>query len=571
MPVLGLVLAMLLVAAWPVLAEETTLQQTSPAPGSSIDPAVQSIWNRTDGPVANHEIARTWIWGPSPIVSTTEYYENSPTGFRTNIYFDKGRLDILDPTMSRDNLWYVSGALLSSELLSGRVQLGENTFVQREPAEIAIVGDYRQSNPVTYASLSKLSSVWTDPSVTDGSYSPPRYTSRVGQAVTDLLLPDGTVIADGAAARGVTISSYEEITGHNIAGPFLEWAANYPLPWAYLLGLPITEPYWVKAQVGGEDRMALVQVFERRVLTYTPGNSPGWEVESGNMGLHYRIWRGLPVDEPIDPQFAPLAYDVPFGEELVTAALERYIDPYMLVSVMQVSSGGNPFASESNGGIGLMAVRESELQGVSGSLFDPSLNAEYGAKSLAYWMVQFLDWRSILGAYYSGGAADWSNWELNEWVDEVLSTYDRLVDEYDADVSEFKLKPPAAATPVSGDMIGEGPAAYYRASYDAAFWREAMRKHAGWGNAIENWKPDPNDFYCVHPDFLVGERLRLVANGVTLECTIGDRVATPHQAQWRAKWAVEMNWPLFVALGLDKNNKVQVYYLAPTAGAGPVG
>src|SRR5690606_5036406 len=117
-----------------------------------------------------------------------------------------------------------------------------------------------------------------DPPVTDGSYSPPRYTSRVGQAVTDLLLPDGTVIADGAAARGVTISSYEEITGHNIAGPFLEWAANYPLPWAYLLGLPITEPYWVKAQVGGEDRMALVQVFERRVLTYTPGNSPGWEV-----------------------------------------------------------------------------------------------------------------------------------------------------------------------------------------------------------------------------------------------------------------------------------------------------
>ncbi len=559
LPMLGLVLAILLVTAWPVLAEDVTLQQTTPAT-RSIDPAVQSIWTQTDGPVANHEIARTWIWGPSAIVSTTEYYQNSPTGFRTNIYFDKGRLDILDPTMSSDDLWYVSGALLSSELLSGRIQLGEETFVQREPADIAIVGDYRQSNPVTYASLSKLSSVWTDPQ---------RFGSRVGQPVTDLLRPDGTVVADGASAMGVSVSSYEEITGHNIAGPFLEWAANYPLPWAYLLGLPITEPYWVNAQVGGESRMALVQVFERRVLTYTPGNSPGWEVESGNMGLHYRLWRGLPVDEPIDAEFAPLAYDVPFGEELVSAALERYVDPYMLVSVMQVSSGGNPFASESNGGIGLMAVRESELQGVSGSLYDPQLNAEYGSKSLAHFMVQFLDWRSILGAYYAGGTADWSNWELTEWVDEVLSNYDRLIAEYGADVSEFELKPPAATIRADGEAIGEGPAAYYRASYDAAFWHEAMRKHSGWGNAIDDWKTDPNEYYCVHPDYLVGERLRLVANGVTLDCTIGDRVATPHQTQWRAKWAVEMNWPLFVALGLDKNNNVQVFYLDPTTQANP--
>jgi len=34
-----------------------------------------------------------------------------------------------------------------------------------------------------------------------------------------------------------------------------------------------------------------VQVFERRVLTYTPGNPPGWDVEAGNVGLHYYEWR----------------------------------------------------------------------------------------------------------------------------------------------------------------------------------------------------------------------------------------------------------------------------------------
>src|SRR5690606_2311216 len=113
-------------------------------------------------------------------------------------------------------------------------------------------------------------------------------------SINDLLKPDGTVVQGGAPNMGVTVADYEPITGHNIAAPFLEWAENYPLPWAYLLGLPITEPYWVNAQVDGENKLVMVQVFERRVLTYTPGNSPGWEVESGNMGLHYRLWRGLP-------------------------------------------------------------------------------------------------------------------------------------------------------------------------------------------------------------------------------------------------------------------------------------
>src|SRR5690606_36261423 len=98
---------------------------------------------------------------------------------------------------------------------------------------------------------------------------------------------------------------------------------------------------------------------------------------------------------------------------------------------------------------------------------------------------------------------------------------------------------------------------------DKAFWEAAMAKHAGWGNAIPGWKPDPKGYYCVHPDYLVGERLRLVANDRVIDCTIGDRVAVPHQAQWRAKWAIEVNWPLFAALGLDKKNYVEVYYLAP--------
>jgi hypothetical protein len=37
--------------------------------------------------------------------------------------------------------------------------------------------------------------------------------------------------------------------------------------------------------------VVLVQVFERRVLTYTPSNPDGWKVEAGNVGQHYYTWR----------------------------------------------------------------------------------------------------------------------------------------------------------------------------------------------------------------------------------------------------------------------------------------
>ena len=43
--------------------------------------------------------------------------------------------------------------------------------------------------------------------------------------------------------------------------------------------------------VGGIQHQVLVQVFERRVLTYTPSNPDGWKVEAGNVGQHYYTWR----------------------------------------------------------------------------------------------------------------------------------------------------------------------------------------------------------------------------------------------------------------------------------------
>jgi hypothetical protein len=57
------------------------------------------------------------------------------------------------------------------------------------------------------------------------------------------------------------------------------------------MGYPISEPYWARAKVGGVEQDVLVQAFQRRVLTYTPSNPSGWQVEMGNVGRHYYQWR----------------------------------------------------------------------------------------------------------------------------------------------------------------------------------------------------------------------------------------------------------------------------------------
>ena len=113
----------------------------------------------------------------------------------------------------------------------------------------------------------------------------------------------------------------------------------------------------------------------------------------------------------------------------------------------------------------------------------------------------------------------------------------------------------------SAAFRASGPAAYYDPDYDRAWWDRTVGLHASWGNAVAGWQVDPNGYYCVHPDFAPGQRLRLSANGVTLDCTIGDSVRLEDQAMWRSRWAVELSWDTFQALGLAANNSVEVFAL----------
>jgi hypothetical protein len=74
------------------------------------------------------------------------------------------------------------------------------------------------------------------------------------------------------------------------------------------MGFPITEPYWTRAITAGREQWVLVQLYERRALTYTPTNPAEFQVEMGNVGQHYFRWRyrgGAPVPGPGTPTPAP--------------------------------------------------------------------------------------------------------------------------------------------------------------------------------------------------------------------------------------------------------------------------
>jgi hypothetical protein len=174
-------------------------------------------------------------------------------------------------------------------MVLGRIAVGQNRFTVRSPARVPLAGDPAPQNPdaPTYASLHPHSSL------VSGVHAP----NRTGQLIREVLWRDGTVTSDDSLVSfGVTVAAYDEVTGHNIARPFVDWLGQQTWDPLYVVGRPIADPYWVRVRVSGELRWVLVQAFERRILTYTPDNDPSWRVEMGNVGRHYYEWRyGTPA------------------------------------------------------------------------------------------------------------------------------------------------------------------------------------------------------------------------------------------------------------------------------------
>ncbi|GIV97854.1 MAG: hypothetical protein KatS3mg057_2511 [Herpetosiphonaceae bacterium] len=261
------------------------------APGGNfVDPAFAAIWQRSDGPVAGSVTRRSWMWGPQALVARAEVYDQSPGGLRQVQYFDKARMEITNYAGDRSSLWFVTNGLLVRELIEGRVQIGDVTYVNFTPAEIVIAGDLDDPHAPTYASFRDLPGPTGD---------------RTGELVGETLNRQGEVGSyDGPARPETRLVTYIPETGHNIPQIFWDFfnqqgpisvdgaITHGPVvDWIFAMGYPISEPYWTHVRVGGTPRWVLVQAFERRVLTYTPDNPQGWRVEMGNVGLHYYYWR----------------------------------------------------------------------------------------------------------------------------------------------------------------------------------------------------------------------------------------------------------------------------------------
>ncbi|HEY0604668.1 MAG TPA: beta-galactosidase [Herpetosiphonaceae bacterium] len=268
----------------------------APAPynGAFATPNFQRVWERTDRPVAEGRLSqpRTWLWGPQPITAAhREPYANSPEGSRQVQYFDKSRMEINNPASGQ-----VTNGLLVVEMITGRVQVGDDAFTDAAPAEQAVAGDPTQTNPQgpTYASFRSVAY----------PVNQAKAPNRVGQQVTATLRRDGSTGDDASLARyGVQLGSYDAALGHNVPRVFNDFFAQrgqiyeggyrqgQVIDALFAVGLPISEPYWSRVNVGGVEKDVLMQAFQRRVLTYTPSNPPGFQVEMGNVGQHYLRWR----------------------------------------------------------------------------------------------------------------------------------------------------------------------------------------------------------------------------------------------------------------------------------------
>src|SRR5207244_9945146 len=107
---------------------------------------------------------------------------------------------------------------------------------------------------------------------------------------------------------GAKLAAYSEPLGHNIPQAMwdflnLKGADGHTLAnWVYVMGYPITEPYWGRVKIAGIYQDVLFQLYERRSLAYIPAMPKGWQVQMGNVGGHYYSWLyGGPLPSPRVP------------------------------------------------------------------------------------------------------------------------------------------------------------------------------------------------------------------------------------------------------------------------------
>ncbi len=287
---------------WPVLLIfGTLLPVTASAAGIFNDTSFATTWERVDKPVQNLAGAgRSYTWGPPAPASEGVTSEPYNGGTRKVQYFDKARMEVNNPAGNPTDLFYVTTGLLVKELVTGNRQDGDNVFTSQGVSQVQVAGDSNENganaSAPTYASFQGIGTF----SGTENSKS-----QAEGGVINNRIDKAGEV-SPFTPPEQLLLKGYDQVTQHNIADVFTDYSNLQGLVWngqnyvqgavffgnaVYIMGRPITEPYWVRAVVAGTERDVLVQLFERRVLTYTPSNPDGFKVEMGNVGQHYYRWR----------------------------------------------------------------------------------------------------------------------------------------------------------------------------------------------------------------------------------------------------------------------------------------
>jgi len=237
--------------------------------------AFQAQWDAAESKVPN-------FWGPLTLAhdGQQEPYKEAPGGQRLVQYFDKARMELTNPASGT-----VTNGLLTVELKSGKVQLGDATFEQRQPAKVNIAGDPGNDGP-TYADLAQL----------------PERTEKSGYRYVyyafDKKSGRFTGAPSGAHFTFTYVSSPDNRYGQYVYQRFYDFIKTLPLPMEQTTGYPISPVIDATVLIGGKPTFVEIQAFERRVLTYNPGTAAHRNtsddlagVEFGNIGQHYYQWR----------------------------------------------------------------------------------------------------------------------------------------------------------------------------------------------------------------------------------------------------------------------------------------
>jgi len=250
--------------------------------------AFETVWQRLDQPIFAKKTDRSWYWGPEPLAGGLyEPYVEAAYGRRLVQYFDKARMEINNPATGQ-----VTNGLLVAEMISGRLQEGDDTFDEeaRSGADVAVAGDLSNSSP-TYRQLARVYNIPANPKIGETVNRLWEGSGPATQTYDRYSLDSNSRVAVLQDGFGIPQAFWEFMNRKGVVYSANNYVTDLVSDWRFSIGLPVTEAYWAKVKVDGLETNVLFQAFERRVLTYTPSNDEAFQVEMGNVGLHYIQWR----------------------------------------------------------------------------------------------------------------------------------------------------------------------------------------------------------------------------------------------------------------------------------------